>query len=268
MADTLDMSLDDIITKNKHHHRRGRHNPASAASGGSAHPRRRFRSRAATRAVVAPYHQLSLQQQVPPAFGYVAQPMAMVTAPSALDSPTKLYISNLDYNVSNEDIKELFSEMGEIQRYSINYDKSGRSKGTAEVVFSARSSAVAALKKYNNVHLDGKPMKIEVIGTNIEAPAPIPSIFALASPPGNFSFPSKSGPGMGVSGRGWSRGGGGFSGRSGGGFGGRGGGRLVGRGRGRTDRVRGKGGVGNLELSAADLDADLDKYHSAAMQIS
>uniref|UniRef100_A0A453HSZ9 RRM domain-containing protein n=1 Tax=Aegilops tauschii subsp. strangulata TaxID=200361 RepID=A0A453HSZ9_AEGTS len=87
--------------------------------------------------------------------------------------------------------QELFSEMGEIQRYSINYDKSGRSKGTAEVVFSARSSAVAALKKYNNVHLDGKPMKIEVIGTNIEAPAPIPAIFALAPPPGNFSFPSK-----------------------------------------------------------------------------
>jgi hypothetical protein len=44
---------------------------------------------------------------VPPAFGYVAQPTAMVTAPSTgLDiTPTKLYISNLDYNVSNEDIK-------------------------------------------------------------------------------------------------------------------------------------------------------------------
>jgi THO complex subunit 4 len=45
--------------------------------------------------------------QVPPAFRYVAQPTAMVTAPSTgLDiTPTKLYISNLDYNVSNEDIK-------------------------------------------------------------------------------------------------------------------------------------------------------------------
>jgi hypothetical protein len=32
--------------------------------------------------------------------------MAMMTAPSAgVDTPTKLYISNLDYNVSNEDIK-------------------------------------------------------------------------------------------------------------------------------------------------------------------
>jgi hypothetical protein len=61
-------------------------------------------------------------------------------------------------------------------------------QGTAEVVFSTKAEALAALKKYNNVHLDGKPMKIEVIGTNIEAPAP--AIFAFAPPPlpGNFSF--------------------------------------------------------------------------------
>uniref|UniRef100_A0ACD5WY91 Uncharacterized protein n=2 Tax=Avena sativa TaxID=4498 RepID=A0ACD5WY91_AVESA len=260
MADALDMSLEDLITKNKppHSRGRGRRNPASA-SGGSAPARRRFHSRAATRSAAAPYHhQLNFQQQqqAPQAFGYVAQPMAMLAAPSAgLDAPTKLYISNLDYNVSNEDIKDLFSEMGEIKRYSINYDKSGRSKGTAEVVFSTKSEALAALKKYNNVHLDGKPMKIEVIGTNIEASAP--TIFAFAPPPphGNFTFPSKSGPGTGVGGRGWPRGGGGFRGRDGG----RWRGASRGRGRGRRDGV---------EVSAADLDADLDKYHSAAMQIS
>ncbi|XP_051180498.1 THO complex subunit 4A [Lolium perenne] len=263
MADALDMSLDDIITKNKpsHSRGRGRRNPFSA-SGGPAPARRRFHRRAANRSAAAPYHQLNFQpQQVPPAFGYVAQPMAMVTAPSTgLDTaPTKLYISNLDSNVSNEDIKDLFSEMGEIKRYSINYDKSGRSKGTAEVVFSTKAEALAALKKYNNVHLDGKPMKIEVIGTNIEAPAP--AIFAFAPPPlpGNFNFPPKSGPGRGAGGRGWSRGGGGFSGR--------GRGRDGGRGRG-ASRGRGRGGRGNVEVSAADLDADLDKYHSAAMQTS
>jgi THO complex subunit 4 len=43
---------------------------------------------------------------------------------------------------------------------------------TAEVVFSRRSDALAAVKRYNNVELDGKPMKIEIIGTNIEAPPP------------------------------------------------------------------------------------------------
>uniref|UniRef100_A0A453KFP2 RRM domain-containing protein n=1 Tax=Aegilops tauschii subsp. strangulata TaxID=200361 RepID=A0A453KFP2_AEGTS len=59
-------------------------------------------------------------------------------------------------------------------------------QGTAEVIFSRKSDALAALKRYNNVQLDGKPMKIEVIGTNIEAPPP-PAIFTLNTPTiGNF----------------------------------------------------------------------------------
>jgi hypothetical protein len=45
-----------------------------------------------------------------------------------------------------------------------------------KVVFSTKVEA--ALKKYNNVQLDGKPMKIEVIGINIEAPAS--AIFSFA----------------------------------------------------------------------------------------
>lgn len=43
----------------------------------------------------------------------------------------------------------------------------------AEVVFVKRSDALAAMKRYNNVHLDGKPMKIEIIGTNVGAPVPL-----------------------------------------------------------------------------------------------
>lgn len=43
-------------------------------------------------------------------------------------------------------------------------------QGTAEVVFARRSDAFQALKRYNNVQLDGKPMKIEIIGTNAEIP--------------------------------------------------------------------------------------------------
>jgi hypothetical protein len=40
-------------------------------------------------------------------------------------------------------------------------------QGTAEVIFTRRSEAVQALKRYNNVRLDGKEMKIEVIGANL-----------------------------------------------------------------------------------------------------
>ncbi|KAF4349275.1 hypothetical protein G4B88_024223 [Cannabis sativa] len=40
---------------------------------------------------------------------------------SAIETGTKLYISNLEYGVSNEDIKDFFSEVGDLKRYSIHY---------------------------------------------------------------------------------------------------------------------------------------------------
>lgn len=43
-------------------------------------------------------------------------------------------------------------------------------QGSAEVVFARRSDAFQALKRYNNVQLDGKPMKIEIVGANAEIP--------------------------------------------------------------------------------------------------
>ncbi|CAD6269192.1 unnamed protein product [Miscanthus lutarioriparius] len=249
MADALDMSLDDLISKSRSTHQHpGGGRPAYR--GGVPAPtasRRRFN----TRAAAAPYLRratFSFKPLVRPMdyAGYrAAQPRPPMV--SALDEPTKLYISNLDYGVSNDDIKELFSDVGDIKRYSINYDRSGRSKGTAEVVFSRRSDALAAVKRYNNVQLDGKPMKIEIIGTNIEAPPPPTAIFSFNLPAGNFNLPFKSGPGRGGAG-GWPQSRGGFGGR---------GGRGRGRGEGRGEKV-----------SVEDLDADLDKYHAAAMETS
>lgn len=34
---------------------------------------------------------------------------------------------------------------------------------------------MAAVKRYNNVQLDGKPMKIDIVGTNIVTPAVVPA---------------------------------------------------------------------------------------------
>jgi hypothetical protein len=55
-----------------------------------------------------------------------------------------------------------------------------RWQGTAEVVFSRRSDALAAVKRYNNMPLDGKPMQIEIIGTNIEALPPPTAAFSFS----------------------------------------------------------------------------------------
>ncbi|KAL1558062.1 THO complex subunit 4A [Salvia divinorum] len=224
----LDMSLDDLIKNNKKSGGRGR----AAGPGPARRPNNRFANR------VTPY---SAPKAPETAWGH--DMFAAGGRSSSIETGTKLYISNLDYGVSNEDIKELFSEVGDLKRNVVHYDRSGRSKGTAEVVFSRRQDAMAAIKRYNNVQLDGKPMKLELVGTNITTPGA--GGFPSAGAFGDSNAAPRSGQGRG------------------GGFGRPRGGRGRGFGRGRG---QGRGGRGGEKVSAEDLDADLEKYHADAMQ--
>ncbi|GKU91907.1 hypothetical protein SLEP1_g5714 [Rubroshorea leprosula] len=175
---------------------------------------------------------------------------------------TKLYISNLDYNVTDSDIQVLFSEVGDLKSYSIHYGMSGRSKGTGEVVFRRQTDALAAIKRYSNVRLDGKPLKIEIVGVNLVTPAPVPLNLGRPAPlPLNLSIPApmdsseniiprkrakiaSSSIREKVGAREMHHGGGG---------------RGFARNRERQERLANK-------LTFADLDADLDKYRLQALQ--
>ncbi|KAK6935905.1 RNA recognition motif domain [Dillenia turbinata] len=169
MSSALDMSLDDLIKNNKKSGGGGGNRGRGRGSSGGPGPARRFPNRVANRST--PYSAAKAPDSTWQHDMFADQPMAAYPAqggrPPSIETGTKLYISNLDYGVSNEDIKELFSEVGDLKRFSIHFDRSGRSKGTAEVVFSRRADALAAVKRYNNVQLDGKPMKVEMVGTNI-----------------------------------------------------------------------------------------------------
>ncbi|XP_020584519.1 THO complex subunit 4D-like isoform X2 [Phalaenopsis equestris] len=179
---------------------------------------------------------------------------------------TKLYISNLDHGVSTEDVKELFSEFGDLKHSATHYDRNGRPSGSAEVVYARRSDAIAAVKRYNNVQLDGKPMKIEIVGNNLGLPiAPRVNVVGGANGRGKRTVVMTWNRGRGR-GRGRSNGQGQSSNTSivrGSNLRGRGLGRIGGRGRG-----RGRGSKQPARKTAEDLDKELETYHAGAMDTS
>jgi THO complex subunit 4 len=82
-----------------------------------------------------------------------------ITRPS-FDNKTKLKIENLHYNIVPQELNELFSTIGTLERCEIEWDTIGRSKGTAVVEYSDAKSASKAIQEYNGAELDGKILKV------------------------------------------------------------------------------------------------------------
>ncbi|ERL83420.1 hypothetical protein D910_00383 [Dendroctonus ponderosae] len=178
MVDKIDMSLDDIIKTSKGRGRGARRGGRGAPSArGQSGPRRgggapNFRrsggtiqrgrgrggiSRSYTRGDVNSAWKHDLFE------GYGARKVAAARATvQATMGPTKLLVSNLDFGVSDSDIQELFAEFGPLKSAAVHYDRSGRSLGTADVIFERRNDAIKAMKQYNGVPLDGRAMNIQM----------------------------------------------------------------------------------------------------------
>ncbi|XP_026380902.1 THO complex subunit 4C-like [Papaver somniferum] len=280
MATTLDMALDDIIKINKKQSNnggrgrgRGKGRQGQGKSQGVALNRGKGMR-------VASKGSLKVKAR-PSGFKSTAKPSrtkgislkpdlfedSLVAAGyPGIETGTKLYVSNLDIGVTNEDIKELFSEIGSLKRYSVHYDMNGRPNGSAEVVFNRKADGLTAMKRYNNVQLDGKAMKIEIIGTSLAAPVSTRINVIGANGRGKRTVIMTPGMGRG-GGSGLSNRGGSTRNNRGGAQRGRGGAKSGGGGGG-TGRGRG-GGRGKTKptvKSSSELDAELESYHAEAMQ--
>jgi len=73
----------------------------------------------------------------------------------------KLYVGNLPYETTSDQLKEQFSEAGAVEEAVVIADKfSGRSKGFGFVTFTNDEEADKAVELFNEKDLGGRPLKV------------------------------------------------------------------------------------------------------------
>jgi RNA recognition motif-containing protein len=76
--------------------------------------------------------------------------------------PSKLYVANLAYAVTNEDLMELFAQVGTVEKAVVVTDKfSGQSRGFGFVEMADQDGATKAIETLNETDLKGRRIKID-----------------------------------------------------------------------------------------------------------
>ena len=72
-----------------------------------------------------------------------------------------IYVGNLSYEVTEEDLKEAFEALGQVESVRIIKDKySGQSKGFGFVEMPAKAEAESAINDLNGKELKGRTLKV------------------------------------------------------------------------------------------------------------
>jgi RNA recognition motif-containing protein len=74
---------------------------------------------------------------------------------------TKLYVGNLAFQTTSQQLQELFAQAGTVESASVVEDRdTGRSRGFAFVEMSTAEEATAAIDQFNGKELGGRALKV------------------------------------------------------------------------------------------------------------
>lgn len=74
---------------------------------------------------------------------------------------TKLYVGNLSFRVTSDDLLEHFSQAGSVESANVVMDReTGRSRGFGFVEMSNSDDASAAIEQFNGVEYDGRNLVV------------------------------------------------------------------------------------------------------------
>ncbi|HOW51857.1 MAG TPA: RNA-binding protein [bacterium] len=76
---------------------------------------------------------------------------------------TQLYVGNVNYRMTEDGLKQMFSEFGEVASAKIVIDReTGRSKGFGFVEMADADAADRAIESLNDQELDGRRIKVNI----------------------------------------------------------------------------------------------------------
>jgi RNA recognition motif-containing protein len=82
-----------------------------------------------------------------------------------------IYVGNLSYQATEDDLREVFGEHGEVRSVNVIMDRTtGQSRGFAFVEMATKEGGEAALAALNGFELRGRPLKINEARPREERP--------------------------------------------------------------------------------------------------
>lgn len=76
---------------------------------------------------------------------------------------TNIFIANLDWDISSDDLKQTFSTFGKVISAHVVFDKNTKkSLGFAYVEMETADGAIAAIQALNGVEINGRKLDIKI----------------------------------------------------------------------------------------------------------
>ncbi|PNY29422.1 THO complex subunit 4A [Tolypocladium capitatum] len=76
---------------------------------------------------------------------------------------SKLRVQNIHYDLTEDDLDELFTRIGPVVRLQLLYDRAGRSEGTAYVTYETRDDAQEAVRQFDGANANGQPIRLTLM---------------------------------------------------------------------------------------------------------
>jgi|SRR6185503_4616895 len=73
----------------------------------------------------------------------------------------KIYVGNLSFKTSSEDLQKLFSQAGTVESATVIEDReTGRSRGFGFVEMASKEAGETAIAQFNETEVDGRALKV------------------------------------------------------------------------------------------------------------